>query len=77
MIKIQVKYSCVLCGIENAEVQVPARDSSEDLTSWMNQLSHALAEDHVRRSPHCRPKKLQNVMIPLENAGWVGGPPVQ
>lgn len=77
MITIPVKYTCGLCDIVNAEVQVPARESDEDLMSWMDKMGRALAEDHIRRSPNCRPQRFKNVMIPLENAGWVGGPPVQ
>lgn len=77
MIKITVVYTCGMCDIVDAPVEVESRDSDGDLMDWMNAMAIALANDHHRRSPHCHPKKFKVVKIPVENTGWVGGPPIQ
>jgi hypothetical protein len=73
---ITVQYSCVLCGTQDAPVRVRARASDEDLKTWMDMTIMAVSDDHNRRSPHCHPKTLSNLKIPVEGAEWVGGPAV-
>ena len=74
---IGVLYSCDECGIRNAEVQVPSRDA-EDVIQWMEKICIiALSRDHADRSPHCRPKVLTNIKIPMTGVDRVGGAPVQ
>lgn len=75
--KIVLRYSCRACGLKDVAVTVLARDSDEDVLLWMDATGLLLFRDHRDRSPHCQPKTLQNVKIPMVGAEWVGGPPVQ
>lgn len=75
--KIEIRYSCGACGLKDVAVDVPARDSDEDVLLWMDATGLLLGRDHHERSPHCQPKMLQDVKIPIAGADWVGGPPVQ
>lgn len=77
MITITVRYTCGICDVVDAEVPIIARLNEEDLVEWMNKLTLAISQDHARRSPFCHPRKLKHVMIPTQNSGWVGGPPLQ
>lgn len=73
---ITCKYSCPLCGLIRIEVAVPIRQS-EGVVEWMEQtVIQFLAADHYRRSPHCHPTELKDVMIPITGADKIGGPPV-
>jgi hypothetical protein len=75
---IQVKYSCKGCRIYRATFDVPAREPDEEVTDWMGATVRLVAQEHRRRSPFCRSKELQELMIPmLDPAGRVGGPTVQ
>ena len=74
--KITVLYSCHACGLKRIEVDVLAREN-EDVVAWMDAVGHKLSEDHARKSPHCRPQTLSDVMIPIAGAEKVGGPAVQ
>lgn len=75
---LTVRYSCHACGIEKAEVPVRYRSSSEEVLDWMLQvLTPALLADHDSRSPHCRPEGLDDVMIPITGAQYIGGPCLQ
>lgn len=76
ILMVTVKYSCVLCGLQNQSVQIPARPETTDVREWMKMMETLLASDHVQRSPGCQPKTLQNIMIPFPAGGWVGGPPI-
>lgn len=70
----RVRYSCPLCNVVKAEVDVPAR-GAEDVITWTEKVMIiALAQDHARRSPTCRPRKLVDIMIPLTGTDRVGGP---
>lgn len=71
-----MRYSCPLCGVLKAEVDVPAR-GEEDVIAWMDRTILVLAVDHARRSPDCHPDKLVDVMIPLDGTDRVGGPVLQ
>jgi hypothetical protein len=74
---IQCKYSCFKCGILRQLVTVPARED-EDVITWMEKIcAPALSADHDRRSPACRITELSEVMIPIDGAEKIGGPPVQ
>lgn len=73
---LDVKYSCVLCGITLQSVDVRYRDVGEDIAVWMDVLAKVLSEDHRARSPHCTPKVLSEVHIPHpEYQSHVGYPP--
>lgn len=70
---VGVRYSCDLCGIKDREVQVQAR-GGENVVEWMeNTCIIALANDHARLSPNCRPQTLTNLMIPVSGADKIGG----
>lgn len=78
MITIEVMYSCRKCGLEKIKVQVPARTSkSVHIKKWMDATAYHLSRDHDRRSPRCRIRKLSEIMIPVDNVEWIGGPPIQ
>ena len=71
---IQVKYSCGQCGIHRVVVDVTAR-STEDVAEWMERiLTPSLVRDHEARSPHCQPKSLTEVLIPVTGTEKIGGP---
>ena len=74
-VKIGVQYSCDECGIDEAEVMVPAREAEQDVKDWMDRTIVHLAIDHDSRSPRCHPQSLSRVKIPMP-AGTVsvGGP---
>jgi hypothetical protein len=73
---IEIRYSCPRCGIRDAEVNVRLRESAEDVVAWMKSIVEpALAHDHHRRSPRCRPDQLHDVKIPLPaGTTFIGGP---
>lgn len=69
------KFSCKLCGIKKASVEVPAREGShQDVLQWMKQVViPAISIEHDRLSPNCHPESLQDIMIPCEpNAEFLG-----
>lgn len=71
-------YSCVVCGLEKIKVIVPARldPDKENVEVWMNKTIALVGKDHQQKSPQCTTKHLRNLMIPIENAGWIGGPQI-
>jgi hypothetical protein len=72
---ITVLYSCDLCGLVDAPVQLPYRESSEDVVEWVHKVGAICAQDHMRRSPERKPETLQNIKIPMPaGTEWVGGP---
>lgn len=78
IITLAVQYTCLLCGIRDAVVQVPARRSeAEDLKAWMDATIVLISAHHRRRSPTCHPRTLTNMKIPIDGVAYVGGPPVQ
>jgi hypothetical protein len=77
MITIPVQYSCVLCGVKDYTIQVPARAEADDLIIWMQATIALIAQDHRATHPDCLSATLQDLKIPIDGAEWVGGPPVQ
>lgn len=70
-------YSCNQCGIVKAHISIPVRSDDEDVVHWMETVvTPALVADHSSRSPHCRPKSLSKVYIPVTGADRIGGPTV-
>jgi len=72
-VTIVIFYSCPLCGLRRARCTVPARQE-EDVVDWMEATTQCLSDDHRRRSPHCHPTQLEEVMIPMAGADRIGGP---
>jgi hypothetical protein len=69
---ISVLYSCDLCGLVDIPVSVPAREN-EDVIQWMETMGVLLSNDHQKRSPHCHPKTLSQVKVPMTGTDKVGG----
>jgi hypothetical protein len=67
-VKIEVLYTCSLCGVTDAKVKLEERRPAQDLDDWMAELQAHLVVDHMARSPGCTPKTLAKVKIP-----YVGG----
>lgn len=62
---IGVVYSCRACGIHEAEVKMRARRPDEDIAPWMEALTIVLTLDHLKRSPLCQARSMDEVKIPL------------
>lgn len=78
IIQITCMYTCALCGIVKAHVQVPAREESQDVVTWVREIAAvALAIDHNQRSPDCHPKEFTEIYIPITGAKIIGGPTLQ
>lgn len=76
--KITVQYSCVLCGLKNVSLAVPARTSDKvNVKLWLEQTARYIGEDHQMRTPGCPSKSIQDLKIPVDGAEWIGGPTVQ
>ena len=77
--KINIKYSCLKCGLKNIELAVPARvDEDEDVVAWMqNAVGLNIKKDHTLRSPECPADSAQEVMIPMTGTDRIGGPTIQ
>lgn len=73
--KIELLYSCALCGLKRTRVKVTARGEDQGISEWMKTVGVELSIDHAIRSPGCRPKTLSEVMIPLPDEGDPIGKP--
>ena len=62
---IQILYSCHLCGVVKARLDVVERSSGEDVLRWMDKVSEAIGADHAGRSPSCGATKISEVWIPV------------
>lgn len=63
---MRVLYTCDPCGLKDIEVQVPGRDPTENVVTWLElKCAPALMADHAAKSPHCHPGKFTTVKIPL------------
>ena len=70
---ITIMFSCSGCGLEDHKLQVPARESPEiDVRVWVDQLRVWVAEEHIRVSPHCKSKEIENLKIPIKDAEFIG-----
>lgn len=74
---ITVTYSCTLCDVRDEKLEVPARESYEvPVVGWMKHTITLVAQHHRSRFPRCRARKLHDLKIPMDNAEWIGGPPL-
>jgi hypothetical protein len=74
---IRVFYTCALCGLFDAPVEVPARGDvpgDDDVLVWMRHAIDLVAANHHERSPFCQPDTLTNIKIPVAHADRLGGP---
>lgn len=69
------KFTCRQCGLYRTEVVVPAR-GEEDVKTWMDATRHHIAQAHRERSPQCRSRVMDELLIPMTGTDRVGGPPV-
>jgi len=74
---ITVYYSCNICKLEKIPCEVPARKENEKLDEWMENTVIILGKDHKTRSPKCKSKQLNNLILPMTGANRVGGPTIQ
>ena len=73
--QITVKYSCHACGLVRVEMSLPVRENERDVVQWFQTtLAQALQVDHAKRSPLCNAQSVQDLMIPMDNRDWIGGP---
>jgi len=73
--ELRIRYSCKVCGLKDIEIQIPFRDSNEDVVKWMeSKVIPATGADHRRRSPLCMTQELSDLKIPITGAEYVGGP---
>jgi len=73
---IEVKYSCLGCGLHRVICAVPAR-TSEDIVVWVvTVMAKAISADHSRRSPLCDSRTMSEVMVPITGAEVIGGPSI-
>jgi hypothetical protein len=73
-LRITLKYSCVLCGLRGVTVDVLARASeSVPVVKWLEGTTLEIAKDHTARSPGCPARSLQDLMIPMDGAIYIGG----
>jgi hypothetical protein len=73
ILKIEVRYTCRLCGVHDARVAIKAR-GEEDVKTWMDQtMIQAVARDHSKRSPRCPATSISEVKIPITGADKIGG----
>ncbi len=68
MSTVVVRYSCPECELFDTAVTAPAR-GEEAVIVWIEATIRLLAADHKRRSPDCRPIRLEDVHIPLLRHG--------
>lgn len=71
---ITVKYSCPLCGLDKVECVVPGREETQDVRDWVGATIREVSRDHQAHSPACHPKRLHDLMIPVNGADYIGGP---
>lgn len=74
---ITVMYSCRSCDVRDEKVDVPARQSHEvNVVKWMEGTTARIGQHHRSRFPRCNARKLYDLKIPMDNAEWIGGPPI-
>ena len=70
---LRVIFCCVPCGIQEATMEMRARESDEDLMEWMEEMQKKLWDAHVNLAGPCPEGKLTWVKVPLaKDAEWIG-----
>lgn len=73
--EIECLYSCKLCGLNEVKVRVPAREETQDVQIWMQEvLITSFANNHSLRSPSCLAQIITDIFIPILGAKYLGGP---
>ncbi|MES2341654.1 MAG: hypothetical protein V4597_08250 [Pseudomonadota bacterium] len=73
---ITVLYTCAGCGLARQPVTLKARTPRQGPAQWMDQLALAISLDHVHRSPGCKARTMQDVLVPMHGRPVLGGPTV-
>lgn len=69
------KYSCELCGVKNAEQQLPLRGPAEEIKAYMDAVVRAFMMHHLLRFPGCQATKFTEIKIPVpKDGGRIGDP---
>lgn len=70
---LTIAYKCH-CMKEEVMLQIPPRESTEDIIVWMNLVVQpAIYLDHRKRSPTCKRNEMEYAKIHLpENAEFIG-----
>ena len=69
---VQIQYSCAVCGLTDASVNVPER-VIDNVIHWFEHIAMPrVMEDHRKRSPDCKPKSLTNIKMPIAPDGTIG-----
>lgn len=72
---LSILYSCPLCRLRDATVEVRLRRPDEDVVAWMKEVVEpGLVRDHRSRSPSCTAPSARDVKIPLTGRQYIGGP---
>ena len=78
MSTIRCFYSCSACKLKKQFVEVPERDTTLDVVTWLNTVAvPALVRDHESKSPGCRPKEFTEVGIPYNKESGIVGEKVR
>jgi hypothetical protein len=71
---IEVLYSCEVCGLKDAKLNVAARAEHQHVAAWMEATVFRIARDHSRLSPNCTSITLTEIKVPIEAETPIGGP---
>jgi hypothetical protein len=68
---ITVKFNCKMCGVNEYELQVPAREA-EEVQLWIDKTLWHVAEEHHRISPLCPSIKCDLIIPTPTESEFVG-----
>lgn len=71
---IEAFYSCVVCGLVKRPIFLHERESEKDVIEWMEEVKDLVCQDHRLTSSRCQATHITDLLIPIEGAGWLGGP---
>ena len=73
-----IHFSCPACGLTEAPVQVPFRETPlYDVCEWMrNDVAPCVADVHRQKSPTCRGAKCSLLIPTPGESRWIGAPPL-
>lgn len=73
---ITVLFTCRECGLTDCEVAVEAREESQGVIWWMQEVvTVAIRAKHVLLAPLCMAKEMANLKIPIDTSSpdnWIG-----
>lgn len=63
------KYSCSLCGVKDAEQELPLRGPAEEIRAYMDAVVRTFLMHHLLRFPGCQATEFTGIKIPVPKAG--------